>query len=153
MSAHTAAPSVPFVNEPEHFNVDFSPSGAWTFPVPQQPVQQVSFPYPNTPATAPNFAQPVPGVPGLNDFAGQNDLGFVTLDGWFNQDQPDPPGFADLDLQDFWMKVGPGEVGAAYRHLLTIRRREGFHSDDDVTFSLAARQIFLYPRERCCFPP
>ncbi|GFZ50946.1 hypothetical protein JCM24511_08704 [Saitozyma sp. JCM 24511] len=114
MSGPSAAPSVPFVNEPEHFNVDFSPSGAWTFPVPQQPVQQVSFPYPNTPATAPNFAQPVPGVPGLNDFAGQNDLGFVTLDGWFSQDQPDPPGFADLDLQDFWMKVGPGEAEGGF---------------------------------------
>lgn len=48
---------------------------------------------------------------------GQNNLGFVQLDDWFgngtggvNGDDDGNAGFGALDLQDFWMKVGPGEV-------------------------------------------
>lgn len=36
------------------------------------------------------------------------DLGFTTLEDWFNGTDGDV--FGGLDLQDFWLQVGPGEV-------------------------------------------
>ena len=36
------------------------------------------------------------------------DLGFTTLEDWFNGSDGDL--FGGMDLQDFWLQVGPGEV-------------------------------------------
>lgn len=41
------------------------------------------------------------------------DLGFTTLEDWFNGSDSDL--FGGLDLQDFWLQVGPGEVRAPAR--------------------------------------
>lgn len=44
-----------------------------------------------------------------------NDLGFATLDDWFGQpENTDDALFGGLDLQDFWMKVGPGEAQGGF---------------------------------------
>lgn len=101
---------------------------------------------------------------GMND---HNNLGFTTLDDWFGfgtagtaggagQDGngvDDSMGLANvgLDLQDFWMNVGPGEVSVivvfsigviGYSRLadsfffLLIRLKEGSHSDRHAFLSL-----------------
>lgn len=101
---------------------------------------------------------------GMND---HNNLGFTTLDDWFGfgtagtaggagQDGngvDDSMGLANvgLDLQDFWMNVGPGEVSVIdsgffnWRYwivdlltlfFLLIRLKEGSHSDRHAFLSL-----------------
>jgi hypothetical protein len=105
-------------------------SPAWQLPIQNQPSHTISFPYPNTPAVAPPHQQPLSEVNNLNpmDFASSNNgnslnLGFATLDDWFGtsssnnqgEQQGDPSNpFGGLDLQDFWMKVGPGEAQGGF---------------------------------------
>jgi hypothetical protein len=57
-----------------------------------------------------------------NNNANSLNLGFATLDDWFGtsnsnqgeqQDDSNNP-FGGLDLQDFWMKVGPGEAQGGF---------------------------------------
>lgn len=109
-------------------------SPAWQLPVQNQPPNSISFPYPNTPGgVAPPHQQPLSEVNNLHplDFAANGNggagasslnLGFATLDDWFGstsanqgeqQDDSNNP-FGGLDLQDFWMKVGPGEAQGGF---------------------------------------
>lgn len=116
-------------------------SPAWQLPIQTQQPNSVSFPYPNTPTVAPPHQQPLSEVNNLHplDFATLNgntasgmagggggsnslNLGFATLDDWFGstsigqgeqQDDSNNP-FGGLDLQDFWMKVGPGEAQGGF---------------------------------------
>jgi hypothetical protein len=106
-------------------------SPAWQLPIQNQTSHSISFPYPNTPTVAPPHQQPLSEVNNLHplEFAsssGNNgnalNLGFATVDDWFgssaaNQgEQPDDSNnpFGGLDLQDFWMKVGPGEAQGGF---------------------------------------
>ena len=90
----------------------------------------MSFSYPTTPLNLPDpagsFSLPYIAPPHLQPLsevsdlrsqdANVNNLGFTTLDDWFGQgtleSRTDENSniFGELDLQDFWMKVGPGEV-------------------------------------------
>lgn len=109
-------------------------SPAWQLPIQNQQPNAISFPYPNTPTVAPPHQQPLSEVNNLHplDFSlnGNNvnggnslNLGFATLDDWFGstsngnqgeqQDDVNNP-FGGLDLQDFWMKVGPGEAQGGF---------------------------------------
>jgi hypothetical protein len=88
------------------------PEAQWNFPVAPSEPQHMSFAYPNTPLPtyiAPPNQQPMSD---MNAPTGQNSLGFVQLDDWFGtgHETRDEEPFGALDLQDFWMKVGPGEV-------------------------------------------
>lgn len=65
--------------------------------------------------------------------AGVTNLGFATLDDWFGPSNGNSHGSGDagaLDLQDFWMKVGPGEVGVTllqvYEMTDTFQAQGGF---------------------------
>ena len=51
------------------------------------------------------------------------DLGFTTLEDWFNGTDGDV--FGGLDLQDFWLQVGPGEVGSRIDGTALTHRRKG----------------------------
>jgi len=102
---------------------------SWTFPIPSGQNQPFPFSYPNTPVpmgglgstnmpyVAPPLLQPLSEVSNLHpQEMAVNNLGFATLDDWFgpsNLEQGNDDNtavFGGLDLQDFWMKVGPGEV-------------------------------------------
>jgi hypothetical protein len=105
-------------------------SPTWQLPIQDQMSHTISFPYPNAPAVAPPHQQPLSEVNNLNplDFASINNngnslnLGFATVDDWFGsstatqgeqqEDASNP--FGGLDLQDFWMKVGPGEAQGGF---------------------------------------
>lgn len=148
-----------------------------TFPYPTTPMSFSAGPSTEMPApyVAPPHQQPFMefGVAqssdglnlGMND---HNNLGFTTLDDWFGfgtagtaggagQDGngvDDSMGLANvgLDLQDFWMNVGPGEVSVivvfstgviGYSRLADsffffslIRLKEGSHSDRHAFLSL-----------------
>lgn len=113
-------------------------SPAWQLPIHNQQPNSISFPYPNTPAVAPPFQQPLSEVHNLHplEFSTTNgntagmaggggnslNLGFATLDDWFGStsgnlgeqtDDVNNP-FGGLDLQDFLMKVGPGEAQGGF---------------------------------------
>jgi len=123
--------NLPWLSTPDTQNhTQFNPatSPTWQMPVHNQSNQPISFPYPNTPIAsmsfvAPPHQQPLSEVNNLHpqDFANPaNNLGFVTLDDWFGpagaeqgQDETNAL-FGGLDLQDFWMKVGPGEAQGGF---------------------------------------
>ena len=91
----------------------------WSLPVPGQE-SNVTFSYPNTPAPmAPPHHQPMSEVHNA-------DLGFTTLEDWFNGSDGDL--FGGLDLQDFWLQVGPGEVSQAM-DVSNCRHKAGFLLD------------------------
>ena len=117
---------LPGFDTPGHQNGGMSPS-TWQLPIQNQTSHTISFPYPNTPAVAPPHQQPLSEVNNL-DFASFNNngnslnLGFATVDDWFGtstatqgeqQEDSNNP-FGGLDLQDFWMKVGPGEAQGGF---------------------------------------
>jgi hypothetical protein len=117
-----------------------SNSPNWTLPLPTGQNPSFSFSYPNTPVplhsgvgstsmpyVAPPHLQPMSDVSNLHpDELSVNDLGFATLDDWFGksavEQETDASNttFGGLDFQDFWMKVGPGEVSGHGRASLTF---------------------------------
>jgi hypothetical protein len=156
----------PYVNEPDYsHDTTYSPSGAWTLPVSHQPPQQISFAYPITPVptlpyVAPPHQQPISEINNLpgSDQSGLNDLGFATLDAWFGQDQEngDATGSGGLDLQDFWMQVGPGEVRRSRSELTLSGSRRlpvPLVVKMHVTVSSVSRQRCASRHARCYCPP
>ena len=103
----------------------------WAFPISRRQSEQRLFSYPSSPAAVPgsdgSTETPSAHIPHLkqtpdiqNPSVGDvtvNNLGFATLDDWFGQTgleqgtEESDAVFGGFDLQDFWMKVGPGEVG------------------------------------------
>lgn len=77
------------------------PQPTWNFPVAPQEPNPMPFSYNLPPNQQPMSDMNIEPL-------GTNNLGFVQLDDWFGNTADD--GFGALDLQDFWMKVGPGEV-------------------------------------------
>jgi hypothetical protein len=128
MSVSESLSWLPGFDTPGKNNGGMSPS-TWQLPIQNQPSDTVSFPYPNAPTVAPPHQQPLSEVNNLNplDFANMNNgnslnLGFATVDDWFGtstatqgeqQEDSNNP-FGGLDLQDFWMKVGPGEAQGGF---------------------------------------
>ena len=106
-------------------------SMTWVFPIPRRESEQHLFSYPNTPAAFPgsdgSTSTPFGSLPHLQQMSATqrpnsgdmtvNNLGFATLDDWFGQaaleqgNEESGSVFGGFDLQDFWMQVGPGEVG------------------------------------------
>ena len=110
----------------------------WSFPFTSGTTPKFPFSYQTPPSTstgigtsasgfanmAPPHQQPMSDIGSLlggNNGAVQNNLGFTTLDDWFGQNLGDESGdvanggLGGLDLQDFWMKVGPSEVSLVFR--------------------------------------
>lgn len=152
-----------------------------TFPYPTTPVPIPAGPsaeMPAAPYVAPPHQQPFMefGVAqssdglnlGMND---HNNLGFTSLDDWFGfgaagtgggagQDGngvDDPMGLANvgLDLQDFWMNVGPGEVSGSFMPIkkkkkkgnsmltLIVRLKEDSRSGKTISVFSAALYLLL----------
>lgn len=94
----------------------------WTLQAQYAQPDTLSFPYDATGIGAvPPHAQPLSDVHNLhpresisiaNSVA--NNLGFATLDDWFSNPAGYTNLFEELDLADFWMKVGPGEAQAGF---------------------------------------
>jgi hypothetical protein len=103
----------------------------WSLPITGQDAN-ISFSYPNTPAPmAPPHHQPMSDVHNVST----EDLGFTTLEDWFNGTDGDV--FGGLDLQDFWLQVGPGEVSlVSSGPMLTQRRKEVFRSAKMLPYML-----------------
>ena len=128
MSVSESLSWLPGFDTPGKNNGAMSPS-TWQLPIQNQTSDIVSFPYPNAPTVAPPHQQPLSEVNNLNplEFANMNNgnslnLGFATVDDWFGtstanqgeqQEDSNNP-FGGLDLQDFWMKVGPGEAQGGF---------------------------------------
>jgi hypothetical protein len=96
---------------------DVGPPGVWSLPAAhnQAPVSfnySTAYALPN--ANASPFYQHVPDLGSTNNLSSNvNNLGFATVDDWFNgnnDNNGEEAALGSLDLQDFWMKVGPGEV-------------------------------------------
>jgi hypothetical protein len=137
---------------------------AWSFPVFNSGNQPISFSYPNTPITAgngsayvaPPYQQPLSDMDTAPSDPNMNNLGFATLDDWFgtNTSSGAVDGdaiFGGLDLQDFWMKVGPGEVSYLLTWLI-CRHKEASPSADTCYFFLGLSPKILVPTRTLLLP-
>lgn len=118
----------------------------WSLPQtgPQRPV---SFPYPD-------MAMRVSPTFHSANLPPETNLGFVTLDDWFGTGPEEGEdingGLGDLDLQDFWMKVGPGEVRLVTRNADKIGSR-GF-SISMIIYFLGLSPNILVPTRTLLLP-
>lgn len=125
------------------------------------------FAYPNTPLPMPYVAPPSQqpmsdmNIHNTNSFPpGQNNLGFVQLDDWFGNagghveggDEEANGGFGALDLQDFWMKVGPGEVSSIHKSIANYRHREASLSASGIYVFLGRSPNILVPTRTLLLP-
>lgn len=109
-----------------------NPQMNFAYPSTPLPLQSSYIPPPGQQPMSDLHGLPHPHSDALGLGAGQNHLGFVQLDDWFGTgnlggggaggpangavggDDDGNGGFGALDLQDFWMKVGPGEVSMSF---------------------------------------